>query len=85
MERESKQQIVDLVNRYLRDRHPEGLDLLALTDGVRREAEWWYIPVKPSAIPQRSFPYYEALADVEEELEQKEKLDVVLVPTYNDD
>jgi hypothetical protein len=40
----------------------------------------WYVPVRPDREPRKLFPYYEALADVEEELDEKEQLRVVLTP-----
>jgi hypothetical protein len=80
------QEVVAKVASYLRDCHPEGIDLEIQADGVHQDLDkWWYVPVKPSSNPGRTYVFYEALADVEEELEQKENLDVVLVPTYNND
>jgi hypothetical protein len=52
--------------------------------GVRKEKNWWYVPVRPSTEPVKRYEYYEALADAEGELEEKENLTVLLVPAAAD-
>ena len=76
----SEKEIVEIVARYLKDKHPGGATLEALTQGVRHEQDWWYVPVRPSAEPARRYEYYEALADVEAALEDSEHLTVLLLP-----
>jgi hypothetical protein len=77
----SDKDVVELVGRYLKDKHPGGATLEALIEGVRHEQDWWYVPVRPSIEPARRYEYYEALADVETDVETKEHLTVLLVPT----
>ena len=55
-------EIVEIAGRYLKDKHPGGATLEALTKGVRHEQDWWYVPVRPSFEPPRRYEYYEALA-----------------------
>ncbi len=65
----------------MKDKHPGGATLEALPQGVRHEQDWWYISVRPSVEPERRYEYYEALADVENALEEAEHLTVLLLPT----
>jgi hypothetical protein len=48
--------------------------------GIRREEYWWYVPIRPSVEPVKRYEYYEVLAEVEGELDEKEQLKVFLVP-----
>ncbi len=75
------QEIAEILGHYLKDKHPAGVNLEALTQGVRHEQDWWYVPVRPSSEPVRRYEYYEALADVEAALEESEHLTVLLLPT----
>ena len=75
-----KRTVARKVRRYLKDIHPEGAELEVLERGVRREEFWWYVPVRPSQEPDKRSAYYEALAEVEGQLEEKEKLTVFLAP-----
>lgn len=75
-----KRTVVRKVRLYLKDCHPEGINLEVIEQGVRREDFWWYVPVRPSLEPDKRSAYYEALAEVEGELEEKEKLTVFLAP-----
>ncbi len=77
----SEKEIVEIVGRYLKDKHPGGVTLEALAQGVRHEQDWWYVPVRPSVEPARRYEYYEALANVEAALEESEHLTVLLLPT----
>jgi hypothetical protein len=77
----SEKEIVEIVGRYLKDKYPGGATLEALAQGVRHEQDWWYVPVRPSVEPERRYEYYEALADVENALEESEHLTVLLLPT----
>ncbi len=77
----SEKEIVEIVGRYLKDKHPGGATLEALAQGVRHEQEWWYVPVRPSVEPARRYEYYEALAAVETALEESEHLTILLLPT----
>lgn len=76
----NKRAVARKVRQYLADFHLGGITLEVLDEGVRGEESWWYVPVRPSAEPVKRYEYYEALADVEGGLEEKEKLTVVLMP-----
>ncbi len=44
--------------------------------GIRLQNDYWRIPIRPSREPEPLFPYYEALADLEEEMQEKEGLKI---------
>ncbi len=81
----SETEIVEIAGRYLKDKHPGGAPLEALTQGVRHEQDWWYVHVRPSFEPPRQYEYYKALADTEGELEDTEHLTVLFLPTAPED
>ena len=76
-----EKEIVEIVGRYLKDKHPGGATLEALTQGVRHEQDWLYVPVRSSFEPPCRYEYYEALAEVEGALEDEEHLTVLFLPT----
>ncbi len=79
--RPNKQTVAEAVRKYIKDCHPSGLTLEVVEEGIRKEKYWWYVPVQSSKEPPKLFEYYEALAEVECELEDNENLTVFLVPT----
>ena len=48
----SEKEIVEIVGRYPKDKHPGGANLEALPQGVRHEQDWWYVSVRPSVEPE---------------------------------
>ena len=79
MPKQTKEAVADKVREYLKECHPGGATLVVIESGVRQEEHWWYVPIRPSAWPDRMFEYYEALAEIEEQLEEREQLKVLLV------
>jgi hypothetical protein len=45
---------------------------------IRLQNDYWRIPIRPSREPERLCPYYEALADLEEEVQEKEGIKVTI-------
>ena len=43
---------------------------------IRLQNDYWRIPIRPSREPHPLFPYFEALADLEEEMQEKEGIKV---------
>ena len=78
MTKATKQRVAEKVREYLKDCRPGGITLEVVEPGVRKEEHWWYVPIRPSAWPAKMFEYYEALAEVEEQLEEREHLKVLL-------
>ena len=78
----TKQEVGVMVQRYL-DANPLGdITFAVLPDGVRRERYSWSVPVRPSRQPQTMFAYYEVLAEVETQVEEKEQVNILFVPVY---
>ena len=67
----------DALKKYAR---PElGAEILIYTKSVRREDDWWFVPVYPSKAIDRVYEYYDILAKAEEELQQNDQK-IALVP-----
>jgi len=84
MNKPNNQTVAKAVREYVKDCHPGGATLEVLEQDIRKEEYWWYVPVRPDMEPVKRYEYYEALADVEEALEENENLTVFLVPTVQD-
>jgi hypothetical protein len=78
----TEEQLVALVRAELQKHRPGGAALDIGPGPIRRQEEYWYVPVMPSVEPPKTFEYYEALAEVEGALEEREQIHVLLVPTY---
>jgi hypothetical protein len=76
----TEERIVELVREQLGKHHPGGVTLNIGPGPVRRQDEYWYVPVLPTAEPPKTFEYYEALAEVEATLEEEQDVQVLLVP-----
>jgi hypothetical protein len=76
----NEERVLQLVREQLELHHPGGITLDVVPDGLRRQDEYWYVPVRPSAQPPKTYEYYEVLAEVESTLEENEQLQVLLVP-----
>ena len=76
----NQQEVVGLLKRLLRDHQPPGVNIAVVEEGVRQDQNWWYVPVTTEQAGPRTPRYYEALAEVEEELKNHNELDVLLVP-----
>jgi hypothetical protein len=74
-------EIAEAVERRLKLHQSGAFDIRVMEDLIRQEDGWWYVPIRPDREDRKTFEYYEVLADVEGELEETEKLNVLLVPT----
>jgi hypothetical protein len=82
--------VANIVRKYLAGHQPGGVNLEVVEQGIRHEDGWWRVPVRPSTWPKKRYEYYEALAEIESELQEKEKLNVLIatsepVETASDD
>ena len=73
-----QQGIKELVGNYLELHQPSNYRLNIV--GMRRDGEYYYVVVQPSRDDIRSYDYYNILAEVEDEIELHEKVNVLLVP-----
>ncbi len=76
----NKARVAQLVSEQLQLHHPGGVTIEVAREAVRRQDDYWYVPVRPSAQPPKIYEYYETLAEVEATLEENEQLQVFLVP-----
>jgi hypothetical protein len=81
MSEHERHEVARLVSVYLRDCHPGGVSLQVDEQGVHEVRCQWYVPIRPSREPTERYEYYEALADVAVELQEREHLNVFLVPS----
>jgi hypothetical protein len=72
--------LVQRVQGYLQHVHLDGITLEVDPEVVQKGEFSWRVCVRPSEEPTDRIEYYEALADVEMELEEQEQLQVWLVP-----
>jgi hypothetical protein len=77
----SDEQVLEAVRRHFRLAESEGLTLHTMQDGVRLDNSWWYVPVWSSGAVLRTHVYHAILADIEQEIEESEGLNVLLIPT----
>lgn len=77
----SEQQIGQLVRSYLQSHQPTGNTIEVLEQDIRKDGDWWYVPVRPSQQLPKTYRYYEELTNIENEMREKEQVDVLLVPS----
>jgi len=63
---------IDIANRvrpYVSKTTVGGITLWLDEARIRLQNDYWRIPIRPSTEPEPLFPYYEALADLEQEVQ----------------
>ncbi|MCI0365959.1 MAG: hypothetical protein L0Y44_13705 [Phycisphaerales bacterium] len=79
----SPEQIAHLVQRYLRHYPGVGKSARVAAEDVRMgdsTDQWWWVPVMFDPDPTKRHTFYTLLSEVEEQLELKEHLNVLLIP-----
>jgi len=56
-----------------------------LEEKIYVERDAWHVPVLPSRQPRWMYAYYEVLAEVEADLQEKENLNVFFIPVFPDE
>jgi hypothetical protein len=79
MSKWTTQKVARKVREYLEDCRPDGLMLEVMEDQILHGEGWWRVPVRPSAMPPKLYQYYEAMVEVEEELQEKEGLNILFM------
>ncbi len=74
----TKQEVAQKVQERLREVTPGGVTLHVLESDVRKIDNWWYVPVRPSRWPRRMSDFYEDLAIVEDDIQEREHLNILL-------
>jgi hypothetical protein len=71
--------IADIVRNRLKDCRPGGLMLEVVEEGIQKGENWWRVPVRPSAWPEKLYEYYEAMAEVEEDILENDNLNILFM------
>ena len=69
--------IAQKVRERLAERHIGGVTLEVVDTDIHKIDKWWRVPVRPSVWPKRLSDYYETLAEVADELQESEHIDVI--------
>jgi len=57
--------------------HPGGVTLEVVEESIYKIDQWWRVPIRPSRWPKRVSDFYETLAEVATDLQEKDNLDVI--------
>ena len=74
------QTVAQMVREKLQDRHPGGLTIEVIEPKVIKIDYWWQVPVRTNFWPEKTFEYYDTLAEVEEELLEQNQVNILLSP-----
>ena len=72
------QEVAVRVRPYITNRHIGDIALDVDDARVHLRNGYWNIPVRPSRWPNPLFPYYEALAEIEDQVQENEGLKVTI-------
>lgn len=64
---------------------PNGAFILAIDSRrITQSDGWWHVPIYPKPTPDRSYPFINAIADIECELQDKRNLKIDILPTIKE-
>jgi hypothetical protein len=72
--------LVERLQQLLADEDARRFGLELFEDGIRREDDWWYVPISPNVPNVNAFDYAPVLNRIEEALE-KEGTKLLLIPS----
>lgn len=75
-----REEIAKMVSKYLEAYQPDDFRLNVRPDEIMQDDDWYYVVVEPSRDDARSYEYYGRLAEAELDLQEKENMNVLLVP-----
>ena len=82
----TRTEVVRIVRQYLqaqpRPKPMVGITLDVLEDDIYEERYAWRVPIVPGRQPRWMYAYYEVLAEVEVDLQEKENLNALFVPVF---
>ncbi len=81
----SETQVLDLVEQHIRQRQSSEFELNVVREGVRHEGNWWYIVVQPNPPDINARTYQNAMEEAEEDMDQREHVNVLLLPNLPGD
>ena len=70
-------EIAQRIHERLQGARFAGVTLEVMENDIRRFDDWWRVPVRPNAWPTRMFEYYEALAELESDLQENDGINVL--------
>ncbi len=76
----SEAEVLTRLRDYLTHHPIPGILLEPVPEGVRRDDNWYYVPILLKAGEPAAYQYYDLLIDIEEQFRQQEHLNVLLVP-----
>ena len=74
----TKETVAQKVRERLKDVSVTGITMEVGEENIHKVDNWWRVPIRPSRWPKKMFEFYEVLAEVENDLQEKEHLDVLL-------
>ena len=74
----TKQEVAQKVRERLANITPGDVTLHVVDADVRKIDTWWHVPVRPNRWPKRMFELYEVLAEVEDDMQEREHLNILL-------
>ena len=72
------QEVAVRVRPYITIRHIGDIALEVDAARIHLRNGYWNIPIRPSRWPNPLFPYYEALAEIEDQVQENEGLKVTI-------
>ena len=78
MNETDKEQVAQAVRERLDNCRPGGVTSEVVEDDIQRVDGWWRVPVRPSVWPARMYEYYEALAEIEADIQEQRHLNILL-------
>ena len=79
MEDDERSKLIGKLRTLLGAGNLRPFDLEVFEEGVRREGEWWYVPISPQKDNVRTFDYAPLLNEIEERFEL-EGTKLLLIP-----
>lgn len=77
----SETEVLSRLRDYLAHHPIPGIRLEAVTEGVRRDDNWYYVPILLKEGEPDAYQFYDLLIEIEEQFRKQEDLNVLLVPT----
>lgn len=76
----SEAEVLSRLRNYLAHHPIPGIRLEAVTEGMRRDDNWYYVPILLKEGEPPAYQYYDLLIEIEEQFRKQEHLNVLLVP-----
>lgn len=76
----SETEVLSRLRDYLTHHPIPGIRLEAVTEGVRRDDNWYYVPILLKEGEPAAYQFYDLLIEIEEQFRKQEHLNVLLVP-----